>query len=236
MPTQEILATYSVLELKREIGKRNLKRYSKLKRAELVKLILDNKERFHDLKHKTSAPKPTPVPKPAPKPTPKPTPKPAPKPTPAPKPAPNLSKKQLREQKLKDRQERSDKLDILLHEVRINYVNQFKSMLKDYMSSGGVITTSFRQNPPKKQKTIWRRLNKEKKHKIRDLYKEYNFSHSNKGSKDEGDMLVRWLLRYYNTDETDEDVKMTKEELATYRKTQKATKKKWLTDAGIKNL
>jgi hypothetical protein len=80
MPTEEILKTYSVVELKREIGKARLKNYSKLKKAEVVALMMKNKERFHHLKGKSKAPKAKPAPKPKAKPAPKPKAKPAPKP------------------------------------------------------------------------------------------------------------------------------------------------------------
>ena len=79
MPTKAILDSYTVRELKLEISKRNIKRYSASKREDIVKLIMDNKERFHDLTH--NKPKPKLTPKPKPKPKPKPTPKPAPDPT-----------------------------------------------------------------------------------------------------------------------------------------------------------
>jgi len=72
MPTEEILKTYSVVELKREIGKARLKNYSKLKKAEVVALMMKNKERFHHLKGKGKAPKATGGAKPKAKPAPKP--------------------------------------------------------------------------------------------------------------------------------------------------------------------
>jgi hypothetical protein len=76
MPTEEILKTYSVVELKREIGKARIKGYSKLKKAEVVSLMMKNKEKFHHLKGKGKAPKATGGAKPAPKPKAKPAPKP----------------------------------------------------------------------------------------------------------------------------------------------------------------
>lgn len=68
MPTVEILKTYSVIELKREIGKARIKGYSKLKKAEVLDLMMKNKEKFHHLKGKGKAPKATGGAKPAPKP------------------------------------------------------------------------------------------------------------------------------------------------------------------------
>jgi len=72
MPTVEILKTYSVIELKREIGKARIKGYSKLKKAEVLDLMMKNKEKFHHLKGKGKAPKATGGAKPAPKPKAKP--------------------------------------------------------------------------------------------------------------------------------------------------------------------
>lgn len=72
MPTVEILKTYSVIELKREIGKARIKGYSKLKKAEVLDLMMKNKEKFHHLKGKSKAPKATGGAKPAPKPKAKP--------------------------------------------------------------------------------------------------------------------------------------------------------------------
>ena len=47
MPTLEILKTYSVTELRKEVGKARMKNYSKLKKSEVIELMLKNKEKFH---------------------------------------------------------------------------------------------------------------------------------------------------------------------------------------------
>ena len=64
MPTLEILKTYSVTELRKEVGKARMKNYSKLKKSEVIDLMLKNKEKFHHLKGKVKAPKATAVAKP----------------------------------------------------------------------------------------------------------------------------------------------------------------------------
>ena len=87
MPTVEILKTYSVVELKREIGKARIKGYSKLKKAEVLDLMMKHKEKFHHLKGKSKAPKATGGAKPAPKPKATGGTKPAPKPKAEAKPA-----------------------------------------------------------------------------------------------------------------------------------------------------
>ena len=89
MVTAEILNSHSVATLKKEISKTNVKGYSKMKKPDVVALMLKNKDRFSHIKHSgKSAPKakakPA-TPKPA---TPKaPTPK-APTPTSRPDPTP----------------------------------------------------------------------------------------------------------------------------------------------------
>jgi len=55
----DILKSYTVAELKKEIGKRRIKGYSKLKKADLHALIMKNKEVFHDLPKKAAAAKKT---------------------------------------------------------------------------------------------------------------------------------------------------------------------------------
>tara|TARA_Y100000114_G_C11706024_1_gene300993 strand:+ start:261 stop:932 length:672 start_codon:yes stop_codon:yes gene_type:complete len=88
MPTAEILNSHPVSTLKKEISKTNIKGYSKMKKPELVKLMLKNKERFSHIKMNTKEPRAKPKPKPVePKPKPKPEePKPKPvKPKPKPK-------------------------------------------------------------------------------------------------------------------------------------------------------
>ena len=86
------LESHSKSRLIEEIQKNNVRGYSKLKKPELIKLMMNerNIEKFRYIKDKkleealkAQESKPTPKPKPkkpAPKPTPKPTPKPAPKP------------------------------------------------------------------------------------------------------------------------------------------------------------
>jgi len=64
---REILESYSSTELKKEISKTNIKGYSKMKKSEIVNLMLKNKDRFSHLKKKE---KKAPAPKkeaPAPK-------------------------------------------------------------------------------------------------------------------------------------------------------------------------
>ena len=53
MPTAEILNSHPVSTLKKEISKANIKGYSKMKKPELVKLMLKNKEKFHHIKMNT---------------------------------------------------------------------------------------------------------------------------------------------------------------------------------------
>lgn len=64
MPTLEILKTYSVTELRKEVGKARIKNYSKLKKSEVMDLMMKNKEKFHHLKGKVKAPKAKAVAKP----------------------------------------------------------------------------------------------------------------------------------------------------------------------------
>jgi hypothetical protein len=52
MVTKEILESYSVRELKKEISKRRMKNYSHLKKADLHDFIIKNKSKFMDLKKK----------------------------------------------------------------------------------------------------------------------------------------------------------------------------------------
>ena len=65
---KNILESHSVLALKKEISKTNIKGYSKMKKAEVVNLMLKHKARFSHIKHaepkaKKEAPKPKPKPK-----------------------------------------------------------------------------------------------------------------------------------------------------------------------------
>jgi len=56
---RSILESHSVSVLKKEISKTNIKGYSKMKKAEIVNLMLKHKERFSHIKHaKGEAPKP----------------------------------------------------------------------------------------------------------------------------------------------------------------------------------
>jgi len=89
MVTKEILESYSVRELKKEISKRRMKNYAHLKKADLHNFIMKNKSKFMDLKKKEKTigkvkkevvkiekkvkaqPKPKTKPKPKPKPKPK---------------------------------------------------------------------------------------------------------------------------------------------------------------------
>jgi len=59
MPTRKILNSHPVTVLKKEISKTNVKGYSKLKKAEVVELMMKNKDKFHHIKMaetKASAP------------------------------------------------------------------------------------------------------------------------------------------------------------------------------------
>jgi len=52
MLTKEILNSHPATTLKKEISKTNIKGYSKLKKGELVELMMKNKERFSHIKKK----------------------------------------------------------------------------------------------------------------------------------------------------------------------------------------
>jgi len=58
MPTREILNSHSVTDLKKEIAKTNIKGYSKMKKPEIVSLMLKHKDRFSHIKHKEKVKKP----------------------------------------------------------------------------------------------------------------------------------------------------------------------------------
>ena len=62
MPTKDILNSYSVIELRKEVSKTNIKGYSKMKKSEVVELMMkpNNKPKFHHIKAKTKATKPPP--------------------------------------------------------------------------------------------------------------------------------------------------------------------------------
>ena len=112
---KDILNSYSLSELKKEISNLNIKGYSKLKKSELIELMMKHIDRFSHLKmkDKKSKSKPAPKAKPAPKPAPKskPAPKPAPKSKPAPKAQPKsdgkdcLAKRSGQPKKPKDRKD-----------------------------------------------------------------------------------------------------------------------------------
>jgi len=55
MPTVEILKSHTLGELRKEVSKSNIKRYSKLKKADLIELMLkeEHKDFFHHMKLKT---------------------------------------------------------------------------------------------------------------------------------------------------------------------------------------
>ena len=50
MPSREELESHAVTTLKKEISKTNIKGYSKMKKPEVVELMLKNKDRFHHIK------------------------------------------------------------------------------------------------------------------------------------------------------------------------------------------
>ena len=55
MPTVEILKSHNLKELRAEVSKTNIKRYSKLKKAELIDLMMkaEHKDFFHHMEMKT---------------------------------------------------------------------------------------------------------------------------------------------------------------------------------------
>jgi hypothetical protein len=58
MLTSDILNSHPVKTLKSEISKTNIKGYSKLRKNEIIELMLKNKERFNHIKKKGEEPKP----------------------------------------------------------------------------------------------------------------------------------------------------------------------------------
>jgi hypothetical protein len=70
MPSREILNSHPISTLKKEISKTNIKGYSKMKKSEVVNLMLKNKERFGHIKmnEKTKKSVANPTPKVAEKP------------------------------------------------------------------------------------------------------------------------------------------------------------------------
>lgn len=67
--SREILNSHPVGNLKKEIAKTNIRGYSKMKKSELVDVMMKNKERFGHIKHHTKAPRAKPAPKAKPAPT-----------------------------------------------------------------------------------------------------------------------------------------------------------------------
>ena len=61
MVTQEILTSHPVTVLKKEISKTNVKGYSKMKKAEVINLMLKHKERFSHIKMAEMKEKKSPV-------------------------------------------------------------------------------------------------------------------------------------------------------------------------------
>lgn len=57
MPSREELESHPVTTLKKEISKTNIKGYSKMKKPEIVELMLKNKSRFHHIKMAEKKPK-----------------------------------------------------------------------------------------------------------------------------------------------------------------------------------
>ena len=55
MPTVEILKSHNLKELRSEVSKTNIKKYSKLKKADLIDLMMksEHKDLFHHLQLKT---------------------------------------------------------------------------------------------------------------------------------------------------------------------------------------
>lgn len=58
MSFKQILESHSVSYLKKEISKTNVKGYSKMKKNEVINLMLKNPDRFKHIKHKKDTPKP----------------------------------------------------------------------------------------------------------------------------------------------------------------------------------
>lgn len=55
MPTVEILKSHTLGELRKEVSKTNIKKYSKLRKADLIELMMtgENKQHFHHMELKT---------------------------------------------------------------------------------------------------------------------------------------------------------------------------------------
>ena len=54
MPTMELLKSHSLKELRKEVSKTNIKKYSKLKKMDLIELMMkkENKDMFHHMEMK----------------------------------------------------------------------------------------------------------------------------------------------------------------------------------------
>ena len=55
MPTVEILNSHPISFLRKEISKTNIKGYSKMKKKELIELMMKNKDRFHHIAKKEAS-------------------------------------------------------------------------------------------------------------------------------------------------------------------------------------
>ena len=64
---EEILKTYTTPELKKEISKTNLKRYSKMKKIEVINLMMKHPQKFKHIEAKKKEPKKKETKKKAPK-------------------------------------------------------------------------------------------------------------------------------------------------------------------------
>ncbi len=58
MVTVEILRSHPVGNLKKEISKTNIKNYSKLKKSELIELMMKHRHRFHHMKMRNAKTEP----------------------------------------------------------------------------------------------------------------------------------------------------------------------------------
>jgi len=55
---RDILNSYNVRELKKEISKTNIKGYSKMKKNDVIDLMMKNEEKFKNMKMKGMEPEP----------------------------------------------------------------------------------------------------------------------------------------------------------------------------------
>jgi len=55
MPTMELLKSHTLKELRKEVSKTNIKKYSKLNKMDLIELMIkkENKDMFHHMETKT---------------------------------------------------------------------------------------------------------------------------------------------------------------------------------------